>query len=53
MRYGLGKEKRPLSYSEISKEVNLSRERIRQIEKKALLKLRKISQYKRLDSFLN
>ncbi len=53
MRYGLGEEKKPLSYTEISKKINLSRERIRQIEKKALLKLRKISQYKRLDSFLN
>lgn len=53
LRFGLGKEKKPLSINEVSKKIGLSRERIRQIEKKAIYKLRKFSQYYRLESFLN
>ncbi|MEJ5167440.1 MAG: sigma-70 family RNA polymerase sigma factor, partial [Thermoanaerobaculia bacterium] len=53
LRFGLGKEKKPLSINEVSKRIGLSRERIRQIEKKAIYKLRKFSQYYRLESFLN
>lgn len=53
MRFGLGNNERPMSITEVSKVLGYSRERIRQIEKKALNKLRKFSQYKRLESFLN
>ncbi len=53
LRFGLGKEKKPMTITEVSKIVGLSRERVRQIEKKAINKLRKISQYYRLESFLN
>lgn len=53
LRFGLGNEKKPLSIADVSKIVGLSKERIRQIEKRAIYKLRKFSQYYRLESFLN
>jgi RNA polymerase primary sigma factor len=53
LRFGLESEKKPMTITEVSKIVGLSRERVRQIEKKAINKLRKISQYYRLESFLN
>lgn len=53
MRFGLGKEAKPLTINETSKILGLSKERIRQIEMKAINKLRKISQFHKLESFLN
>ena len=39
MRYGIGKNAEPMTLKDIGKEVNLTRERVRQIENEALRKL--------------
>lgn len=53
LRFGIGSEGKPLTIEEVSNKLGLSRERIRQVEIKAINKLRKISQYYKLESFLN
>jgi RNA polymerase primary sigma factor len=52
MRYGIGE---PTHYSleEIGAQFNLTRERIRQIEIKALRKLRHAKRRKNLEAFVN
>jgi RNA polymerase primary sigma factor len=50
-RYGLG-DSAPMTLSEMSDHFNLTRERIRQIEKLALLKLQLMSRDTRLYSYL-
>jgi len=52
LRYGLD-DGRPRTLEEVGKEFNITRERIRQIEAKALRKLRHPSRSKRLKDFLD
>ncbi len=52
LRYGID-DGRPRTLEEVGKEFNVTRERIRQIEAKALRKLRHPSRSKRLRDFLN
>ena len=52
LRYGLD-DSRPRTLEEVGKEFNVTRERIRQIEAKALRKLRHPSRSKRLKDFLD
>ena len=51
LRYGI-KDGKPRTLEEVGKEFNVTRERIRQIEAKALRKLRHPSRSKRLKDFL-
>lgn len=50
LRYGLG-DNRPHTLEEVGKEFNVTRERIRQIEAKALRKLRHPSRSKKLGDY--
>ena len=52
LRFGL-EDGRSRTLEEVGKEFNVTRERIRQIEAKALRKLRHPSRSKRLKDFLN
>ena len=52
LRYGIDDGK-PRTLEEVGKEFNVTRERIRQIEAKALRKLRHPSRSKKLRDFLN
>ena len=52
LRYGLD-DGRPRTLEEVGKEFNVTRERIRQIEAKALRKLRHPSRRKRLQDFID
>ena len=52
LRYGID-DGRPRTLEEVGKEFNVTRERIRQIEAKALRKLRHPSRSKRLKDFMN
>mgnify|MGYP003206983782 FL=1 len=52
LRFGL-EDGRPRTLEEVGKEFNVTRERIRQIEAKALRKLRHPSRSKKLRDFLN
>ncbi|MBQ7374185.1 MAG: sigma-70 family RNA polymerase sigma factor, partial [Clostridia bacterium] len=52
LRYGLD-DGRPRTLEEVGKEFNVTRERIRQIEAKALRKLRHPSRSKRLKDFID
>ena len=52
LRFGL-EDGRPRTLEEVGKEFNVTRERIRQIEAKALRKLRHPSRSKRLRDFLD
>ena len=52
LRYGID-DGRPRTLEEVGKEFNVTRERIRQIEAKALRKLRHPSRSKRLKDFLD
>ena len=51
LRYGID-DSRPRTLEEVGKEFNVTRERIRQIEAKALRKLRHPSRSKRLKEYL-
>ncbi|MDR2476389.1 MAG: RNA polymerase sigma factor RpoD/SigA [Treponema sp.] len=50
-RYGLGK-RAPMSLSEIGAHFNLTKERIRQIEQKALLRLKNVSRRQKLEAYV-
>ena len=52
LRFGLD-DGRPRTLEEVGKEFNVTRERIRQIESKALRKLKNPAKYKRLKEFLD
>lgn len=52
LRFGL-EDGRPRTLEEVGREFNVTRERIRQIEAKALRKLRHPSRSKKLKDFLN
>ena len=52
LRYGID-DGRPRTLEEVGKEFNVTRERIRQIEAKALRKLRHPSKKKKLEDFLD
>jgi RNA polymerase nonessential primary-like sigma factor len=51
-RFGLG-DRDPQTLAEIGSDLHLSRERIRQIEERALLKLRRSQRAKQLLGYLN
>ena len=44
LRFGLGGEE-PLTLAEIGRQINVSRERVRQLESKAILKLRTMTNH--------
>ena len=44
LRFGLGGEE-PLTLAEIGRQINVSRERVRQLEAKAILKLRSMTDH--------
>ena len=50
MRYGLDGEKKH-TFAEIGRELGITRERVRQLEAKAILKLRKTEHFKEVQSF--
>lgn len=52
MRSGIGREN-PMTLEDVGKTLNLSRERIRQIEKKARKKLQRLAKGRKLMDFLN
>ena len=52
MRYGIGDEQPPMTLEEVGKVFNVTRERIRQIEDKALRKLRYPGRSKKLKDYL-
>ena len=50
MRYGFGGEKKH-TFAEIGRELGVTRERVRQLEAKAILKLRKTEHFKEVQNF--
>ena len=53
MRFGLDHNQRPMTLEEVGREFGVTRERIRQIEAKALRKLKHPSQRKKLQDYLD
>ena len=53
LRFGMNGRPYEHSLQEIGRKFNLSRERIRQMEKSALIKLRKMDRIQELQDFLN
>ena len=51
LRYGLNGYK-PMSLQEIGEQCNLTKERVRQIEKKAIFRLQNPTRMKKLDGYL-
>ncbi len=52
LRYGLGENSKALPPGETSRLLGLSLERVKRIEARALLKLRRYAQHKELNEFL-
>lgn len=53
MRFGLNGRKEPMTLEELARDMGLSRERIRQIEYRAKMRLLRWASYKQLQSYLN
>jgi RNA polymerase sigma factor (sigma-70 family) len=48
-RFGIGRSGEPLTLNEVGDEIGVTKERVRQIESRALAKLRKVAEDEQLD----